>query len=91
MSKCSNCDIWQIPRGFQRASDYAATSSKLEEAVSNKVLSVVSSENFEGSKASTKSWPQHSVTGSFQCIKCGTSFSLVVDVDACRGGFHASP
>jgi len=80
-----------MPRGFQRASDYAATSAKLSEALNREVLNLVSEENFEGSKASNKNWPKCSVSGKFECTKCGKGFSLVVDVDACRGGFHANP
>ncbi|OMH26649.1 hypothetical protein [Motiliproteus sp. MSK22-1] len=91
MSKCSNCDLWQIPRGFQRASDYAATSVKLLEAINRQVLTLVSDENFEGGKASNQNWPKHSVSASFECTKCGKGFALVVDVDACRGGFHTNP
>ncbi|MFM2477057.1 hypothetical protein [Celerinatantimonas sp. MCCC 1A17872] len=89
MKNCNNCEIWKIPRGFQRPSDYAATSSKLEQAVQDSTLVLWSNHNFVGANASCENWPSLCVYGKFQCPECGQTFVLSLDVDACRGSFRA--
>jgi transposase-like protein len=91
MSQCNNCSFWQIPRGFQRASDYAATSTRLEEAIQENVLEMIYNDNFEGSSASNQKWPTNFVSATFKCTKCNKTFNLEIDVDSCRGGFNANP
>lgn len=87
MDCCKNCEIWKIPRGFQRPSDYASTSEKLAVALEQSELILISESSFIGKGASTVKWPKNSVSGHFKCPKCGQQFRLIVDVDACRGGF----
>jgi hypothetical protein len=91
MSGCDHCKYWTTPRGFQRPADYAATSSKLSESLAVNQLAIVSNSGFEGAAASERKWPSDSIHVIFECMNCREKFTLFVDVDACRGGFHVSP
>ncbi len=88
MDICKSCEIWSIPRGFQRPSDYTATYEKLAGALKRSELILVSEYNFENSFPSPVRWPSVSVNCTFQCSQCEQQFVLSVDIDECRGGLR---
>ena len=90
MSNCRSCGYWDSPRGFQRPGDYYWTQLKLLEWLELEKLSVAYSDGFPASDATPDHRPTSSISALFECAECHRKLSLVLDVDACRGGLSAA-
>ena len=89
--KCTSCEYWLSPRGFQRPSDYAATHKKITEWVKLNKLNIIDSYNFQTETPSETEWPSDYVSAELECVDCKQKYNLKLDVEACRGGFKIAP
>jgi hypothetical protein len=90
VTQCRSCEYWNSPRGFQRPGDYYWTQLKLLEWIEDGKLAVVSSDGFPADDATEENRPSQSLFAVFRCSECHRELSLVLDLDACRGGLSAA-